>query len=157
MIIFSLIATPVMVGTSLFKAGYCFAEQLETTMDGFDWMKNPVGKPIRNSATGIEADIHHLVEIRHHWDLAGEIVLDWEHDIVFPFGYFYDTMAGHYKIVLSPTTKDESLEGGSFLIGTAQDKDTAEMFVKMQWARFKGMKFQRPVVEQPEPLRQASL
>lgn len=152
----SLVATPVMVGTSLFNAGYGFAEQLETTTGPFTWAKNPVGKQIKHYATGVETDIYHLTENVHHWDLAGEIVLDWEHHIVFPFGYFYDIIADNYKIVLSPTNEMDTEDGDTFILGRVDTEGAAKIAVVMLWAKMKGMQFNLEPDKQA-PLREASL
>ncbi len=156
MIIFSLIATPVMMGTSLFKASYGFGELLTPTAEPFTWTKNPVGKQIEHYATDIGTDIYHLTENIHHWDLAGEIVLDWEHHIVSPFGYFYDIIADDYKIVISPI-REEDAEETTYIMGRAETEGAAKVALVMMWSQFNGMKFNLEPGAQPEPLIEASL
>lgn len=153
----SLLATPVLVGHSLFKAGYNFAEQLEYTVDPFTWMKNPVdGKQLKNYATGIETDVYHLCENRTHWDLAGEVVIDWPHHIVFPFGYFYDIIADNYKIVLSPTQKEDAKKSSTMILGRVDTEGAAKLGVVMLWGKFKGMHFNIET-EEKALLRQTAL
>ena len=151
-----LVATPVTVGTSLFKASYNFTELLEPSAEPFTWLKNPIeGEPIKNYLTGAHADIYHLVENIHHWDLAGEIVLDWTHKIVFPFAYFEDIFAGNFKVVLSPTTKKDSEEGDTIIVGRVHNEGAAKLAVVMLYAKLKGMSF---MIEQDEiaPLKRIS-
>ncbi len=137
MIIFSLIATPVVVGTSLFKAGYNFIELHESTYTGIDWKTN-------------SDEIHHLVEVKQLWDIAGEIVLDWEERVVFPFGYYYDVFTGEFKIVISS-------EEIVIVMGVAQEEDSAQFMVKLMMIELKARMNSPTAPQQPQPLIEASL
>lgn len=110
MVIFSLIATPIVVGTSLFKTSYSFPELHESTYAGDGW------------ETSLE-DFHHLVEVRQHWDIAGEIVLDWKERLILPFAYFYDVFTGEFHIVRFE-------EGEYYLRGLSREEDFAQLLVK---------------------------
>jgi hypothetical protein len=153
-----------MVGTSLFKAGYNFAEQLDLERldpvpDVFSWLKNPAGgKQVEHYATGVKTDIYHLVENadHRHWDLAGEIVLNYQHNTVFPFGYFYDIIVDDWKIVISPIQEEDAEEGTTYIVGLADTEGAAKVAVIMMWAEMKGMHFQPEPVKEA-PLQQASL
>ena len=78
---------------------YNFVEQLEPTYK-LSWTKNPVGKKVKNSRTGIETDIFLFTETEHHWDLAGEVVLDWEDKKIHADAYFYDIRADQWLVAL---------------------------------------------------------
>ncbi len=161
-IAFSLIATPVMVGTSLFNAGYGFAElldleRLDPVPDVFSWLKNPAGgKQVPHYATDVKTDIYHLVESadHRHWDLAGEIVLDYLHNTVFPFGYFNDTIADDYKIVISPIQEEGFEEGTTYIMGGAETEGAARLAIILRWANMRGMHFQPDSVGEA-PLQEA--
>ncbi len=160
----SLVATPVMVGTSLFNAGYGFAElldseRLDPVPDVFSWLKNPAGgKQVEHYETGVMTDIYHLVENtdHRHWDLAGEIVLDYQHNTVFPFGSFYDIIADNWKIVISPIQEEGFEEATTYIMSGAETEGAAKVVVIMMWAEMKGMHFQPDSVGEA-PLQQALL
>ncbi len=134
----SLTVTPIMVGTSLFKAGYGFAELHESTDAGYyEWETN-------------EAAIHHIVEVKQHWDIAGEIVLDWEERIVHLYGYYYDVFTGEFKIVISS-------EEIVIVVGVTHEEDAAHFMVKLLLQDLKARMNSQTPPQQPQPLIEASL
>lgn len=134
---------------TMMDQGYRFLESLPNSIT-FEWTKNPYGKPIKNYATGVTADVHHFAEVETHWDLAGEVVLDWEDKKVFPFAYFYDILADNYKIVMS--NKEHTL-----MLGAADTEGGARMTVLILYAKLRGLYFKPVEIEEQQEIRHISL
>jgi hypothetical protein len=140
-LVVTLILPPVMM-----DRGYYFLPDIQTDMT-IEWVKNPI-RPIRHFATGITSDIHYITEVDHHIELAGEVPCFWEDNRIFPFGYFHDPIADHWKVVFLPANNKKAT---ARVLYVADTPGRAKMILTLLYARIKGiqMMIEEDVTEQP--------
>jgi len=161
-----LIVTPVMVGTSLFKAGYNFEPLLQPEYK-LEWSKEKQSEYLLQMAPGLNIAVtlstYDALQIHEHYDIAAEVPLYWSWKSTNPVYLVNECPrkkpAQHWHVarLLGPFMKGIPGIDGQKLHSAKMGMLIAEIDYQNTMLGLPGPYMIEPELVKPVPLREASL